>query len=322
MGLFTAVYPRSHSFASFKQISTVVVILTFMFAAPRFASALTTSLSRVSCGTNAYSGPGTDACSVYLASKTRARIYVALSSNNAAVTVPSGVTVKSGAMTTGFAATIASVTSTQTATISAQAGGLTVFFSITLSPSTTSGTAAASVSATSISFGSVVVNSVASQPITVSSVGTAPLVVNSEVVSGAGFSVSGATYPVTLNPGQSLTTEVQFAPTTATSYSGQLTLATSVSNKAVALSGTGTSYSFNLSWSAPTSSPDPVAGYNVYRALSGSTSFQRLNATIDKLTTFSDPSVQAGESYSYYVKSVDAQGVESPASNTISVTIQ
>jgi predicted phage tail protein len=145
--------------------------------------------------------------------------------------------------------------------------------------------------------------------------------VNSAIVTGAGFSVSGATLPTTLNPGQSLALEVQFDPTTAASYSGQLTIGTSVSNPTVALSGTGVSYAVDLSWAAPTGSTDPVVGYNIYRAPNGTTSFQRLNGTIDKLTTFTDSSVQAGGTYNYYVTSVDAQGVESPHSNTFSATV-
>jgi hypothetical protein len=319
MDWFTAVSRRSHPFVN--QLGKIVVILTFMFAAVGKSSAATTALNSVSCGSNAYSGPGTDACSVYLTATTRNKTYVALSSNNPAVVVPSQVTVWRGATSAGFNATVASVTTTQTATITAQAGGLTASFSITLSPSTTTGTAAVSVNATSISFGSVTLNSPVSQPLTVSSTGTAPLIVNSAIVSGAGFSVSGATLPATLNPGQSLALEAQFDPTTSSSYSGQLTIATSASNKTVALSGTGVSYAVNLSWSAPTSSTDPIAGYNVYRALSGTTSFQRLNGTIDTLTTFTDSSVQAGATYNYYVASVDAQGVESVPSNTFSATV-
>lgn len=33
----------------------------------------------------------------------------------------------------------------------------------------------------------------------------------------------------------------------------------------------------NLTWDAPSSSPDPVAGYNAYRAQSGSTNYTLLN---------------------------------------------
>lgn len=315
---FTEVSLRSTSFTCLIHFRKILPILGFMVAAASTSSAVT--LSRVSCGTNAYSGTGTDACSVYLAAHMRTRTYVTLSSNNPAVTVPSRVTVRSGAMSAGFGAAITSVTTTQTATITAQAGGTSAQFNITLSPSTTGG-AGVSVNATSISFGSVALNTTVAQPVIVSSTGSAPLTVNSALVSGAGFSVSGVTLPATLNPGQSSTLEVQFDPTTATSYSGQLAISTSVSSPTVTLSGTGAGYAVDLSWSAPTGSTDPVAGYNVYRAPSGTTSFQRLNTTVDTLTTYTDPSVQTGASYSYYVTSVDPNGVESTPSNTFTLAI-
>src|SRR5438876_10924095 len=110
MGWFTPVSLRSYSFALLNHLGKIVVILTFMAGASGMSSAATTTLSRVSCGSNAYRGAGTDACSVYLAAKTRTRTYVALSSNNSAVAVPSGVIVKPGAISTGFNATVASVT--------------------------------------------------------------------------------------------------------------------------------------------------------------------------------------------------------------------
>lgn len=318
---FIAVSSKYPSFAFLTRSAKLVAIPALMLAAVGILPAAAATVSRVSCGSNSYSGPGTDACSVSLTSTTRTRTYVALSSNNPAVTVPSQVTVRRGTTNAGFSATVAAVTTSQTAIITAQSGGQSASFSIALSPSTKTGTSAVSVNSTSISFGSVVLNSPVSQAVSVSSTGTAPATVNSAIVTGAGFSVSGATLPTTLNPGQSLALEVQFDPTTAASYSGQLTIGTSVSNPTVALSGTGVSYAVDLSWAAPTGSTDPVVGYNIYRAPNGTTSFQRLNGTIDKLTTFTDSSVQAGGTYNYYVTSVDAQGVESPHSNTFSATV-
>ena len=40
---------------------------------------------------------------------------------------------------------------------------------------------------------------------TLSSTGTAPVTINSAALSGTGFTMSGATFPVTLNPTQSAT---------------------------------------------------------------------------------------------------------------------
>jgi fibronectin type 3 domain-containing protein len=64
-----------------------------------------------------------------------------------------------------------------------------------------------------------------------------------------------------------------------------------------------------------------VAGYNVYRAPSGSTSYQQINPSLVTLTSYSDTSVQDGQTYDYIVESVDAEGNTSSPSNMASVPI-
>jgi fibronectin type 3 domain-containing protein len=77
----------------------------------------------------------------------------------------------------------------------------------------------------------------------------------------------------------------------------------------------------NLNWNAPANSPDPVAGYNVYRAPGASTTYQQLNASSLSQTAYVDDNVQDGQTYNYIVESVDAIGDTSVPSNTASVTI-
>ena len=91
----------------------------------------------------------------------------------------------------------------------------------------------------------------------------------------------------------------------------------------VALSGTGVdvSYQVDLTWDAPTSSPDPVTGYNVYRAPSGSSTYQQLNTTVVTQTSYIDNGVQNGQTYDYIVESVDSSGVTSTPSNMAAVPI-
>jgi fibronectin type 3 domain-containing protein len=146
-------------------------------------------------------------------------------------------------------------------------------------------------------------------------------------VTGTSFTLSsGPTFPVTLTPGQTATLGVEFDPTTAGAATGQLTVTSTSSTNGTAvitLSGTGTagSYAVDLSWDAPTDSTDPVAGYNVYRSPSGSSTYQLLNSLVDSQTTYVDSTVQSGQSYQYIVESVDGSGVESVPTSPITVTI-
>ncbi|MGA8044109.1 MAG: choice-of-anchor D domain-containing protein [Terracidiphilus sp.] len=183
-----------------------------------------------------------------------------------------------------------------------------------------------SVNATSISFGSINLNTPSTQSVTLSSTGTQAVTVSGATVTGTGFSLTGATFPTTLNPGQSTTLSVQFDPTTAGSATGQLTITSNSSTSTsvlIALSGTGqtASHSVTLTWAAPSSSPVPVVGYNVYRAPGGSTSYQQLNSSEVTQTTYVDSTVQSGQTYDYYVESVDSSGVQSSPSNTTVATI-
>jgi hypothetical protein len=183
-----------------------------------------------------------------------------------------------------------------------------------------------SINATSVAFGDVTLNTPATQAVTLSSTGTAAVTVDSAVVTGTGFTMSAATIPVTLTPGQLITLSVEFDPTAAGAATGQLTVTSTSSTNGtavIALTGTGTatSYAVDLSWTAPTTSTDPVVGYNVYRALSGSSTYQLLNSSVDTQTTYADSTVQDGEVYDYIVESVDDNGVESVPTSPVAVTI-
>ncbi len=181
------------------------------------------------------------------------------------------------------------------------------------------------ISSGSLSFGNVTVSSATRQSLTLTSTGASPVTVNSVTITGDGFSVIGGSFPVTLNPSQTMSLQVQFSPTATGSVSGQMTISsnsTSGSTVLIALSGTGTTvaHEVDLSWDAPASSTDPVAGYNIYRSV-GSGSFGLINLSVDQATVYVDNAVVSGTSYSYVVKSVDSSGVESIASNQITVTI-
>jgi hypothetical protein len=177
-----------------------------------------------------------------------------------------------------------------------------------------------------MSFGNVDLNSPATQSLTLTWPGTSSVTLSGATVTGAGFSVSGASFPLTLSPNQTSTLSVQFDPTAAGAVSGSLTITsstTSVGTVVIALSGTGvaSSYEVNLNWDAPTNSTDTIAGYNVFRSPSGGSSYAQLNSSVVTQTTYVDGAVQNGQTYDYIVESVDASGAESVPSNTAAVTI-
>ncbi len=186
-------------------------------------------------------------------------------------------------------------------------------------------TAAATLSfnSTSIAFGFVRVNSSATQSLTLTSVGTAPVTISAVTATGEGFTLSGITPPVRLDPGQTMILNVQFNPLTTGAATGQVRITSNSSTNGtveIGLNGTGTSHEVDLSWNAPISR-DSVAGYRIYRSSDGDTFFQLISPTLVTQTSFSDVQVQSGLTYHYVVKSIDTLGVESAPSNLTSVTI-
>jgi hypothetical protein len=108
------------------------------------------------------------------------------------------------------------------------------------SNSTSSGTLAAS--ATSLKFGNVVAGSSSPQTLTLTNKGTAAITISQATVTGAGFSVMGGMSSVSIAAGQNQAFQIQFAPKSAGSVSGSISIASDATNSplAVSLSGTGT----------------------------------------------------------------------------------
>ena len=233
--------------------STAVVALT---GTGQVANSTSTP-SALSCSNATMTGTGTDTCLLTLSAPAPSGgLSVALASSNPAVTLPAAVTVPANATSTGFTATVASVSSAQAVTLTASEGGVSRSFALQLNAAT----ATLSINATSVAFGDVTLNTPATQPVILTSTGTVPVTVNAATVSGAGYTISGATFPITLNPGQAITLNVQFDPTVTGVATGQLTIASnssSGSTAVVALTGTGqvVTHEVDLSWDAPSSSP-------------------------------------------------------------------
>lgn len=282
-----------------------------------------TALQSLSCSKASLAGPGTDTCTIALRSPAqRSNLRLSLRSSSSAVAVPPSAFIPVGSSTATFTATVAAVPANQTVTLTARNWHSTARYSITLTPAQAQTSSTLSVNATSISFGNVAINQAATQTVVLTAQG-GPVTVNSLAASGAGFSFSGSSLPVTINAGQSLSLNVKFAPTSAGNATGGLAIGSSAGSRTVALSGasSATTQKVNLTWAAPTSQSSPLAGYNVYRATGGTSSYQELNSSVTTTTSFTDSSVQSGETYQYYVESVDSSGQASTPSNTATIIV-
>ena len=95
---------------------------------------------------------------------------------------------------------------------------------------------------TSLPFGSVQVGNSANLSETLTNTGGSSLTITQANVTGAVFSISGLSLPLTLKANQSVTFTATFAPTSAGAASGSLSVVSNASNSPlnIALSGTGT----------------------------------------------------------------------------------
>src|SRR5256712_68373 len=106
----------------------------------------------------------------------------------------------------------------------------------------------------SASFGDVAAGTRNTQTITLINSGTGNMTISQATPSGNGFSMTGLTVPLTLSAGQRTSFNVGFAPTSAGSITGSLSLVSDAPNSpsAIALSGTGVTSTFLLT-ASPTS---------------------------------------------------------------------
>src|SRR5712691_6425384 len=98
-------------------------------------------------------------------------------------------------------------------------------------------------SPSSVTFGNTQVGSSQTQHEALTNSGNSTLTISQAAVTGAGFSLSGLSLPLSLNKGQSVTFSVLFTPKVVGSTSGGLTIVSNASTQAlpIALSGTGIS---------------------------------------------------------------------------------
>ncbi len=207
---------------------------------------------------------------------------------------------------------------TFTPTLGGESGGSLFIFGPRLNiPLTGTGTVAAAgqltVAPSPLNFGSVTVGTTATELISLSASGGS-VTVYSGTSGNSQFALDGATFPLTIAAGQSVSYDVAFAPQNAGADSSTLSFASNASNPLAieTLSGTGLAqvYSVNLSWN----STQNVTGYNVYRCLTANGKYTQINSVLDPNTAYTDTTVTAGQTYYYEATSVSSNGVESPKS--------
>jgi Abnormal spindle-like microcephaly-assoc'd, ASPM-SPD-2-Hydin len=175
-----------------------------------------------------------------------------------------------------------------------------------------------------LSFNDVAVGSSSSLTSTLTNDGKSEIDVSEVTVAGAGLTATGVSAGTILTPGQSVPVTVTFTPASAeTLKDAKIKVVSNAvdSPLTIGVSGTGkmAAHSVELSWNPSTTSG--VVGYNVFRAVtSGGFGKTPLNPSPVAGTTYTDTTVQAGQTYFYVTEAVGANGSSSD-SNEVSVTI-
>jgi len=186
-----------------------------------------------------------------------------------------------------------------------------------------SGTRVISASATTEAFGNVSVGSAATADLSLTDTGNSSVTISGVSYTGGGVSGSGGA-SVTLNPEQSTTLTVKFAPTKAGSVTGSVVVTSNATDSpfTIAVSGSGVAaatHSVSLHWAASASSG--VAGYDVYRSTVSGGPYSKLASESATVLDYTDSDVQPAATYYYVVTSVDSNGAESAYSSQVSAAI-
>jgi Cep192 domain 4/Abnormal spindle-like microcephaly-assoc'd, ASPM-SPD-2-Hydin len=167
-------------------------------------------------------------------------------------------------------------------------------------------------SPTSLNFPNTLVGHSTVLPVIITNTGTAAVTISSASVSGAGFTLSDLSLPLTLTARQSSSFSLTFAPTKTGTFSGTASLTSNATNSPTteSLSGPGgIGHSVSLTWRSSKSTG--VIGYNVYRAVLWGAQSCGQNPRFAKITalpvsgiSYTDRTVNAGQTYCYAATSV------------------
>ena len=180
-----------------------------------------------------------------------------------------------------------------------------------------------SASPASLSFGSLTTGTSATQSVTITNTGNSSVSISQISASGTGYARSALALPLSLAASQSTSFSVTFAPASAGSLPGSVTVVSNATNSplVIALSGTGAtpvSHAVALSW---TPSSSAYSGFNVYRGTTSGGPYTRVDASMVSSATYNDATVISGQTYYYVATQVDSTGAESGFSTEVSATI-
>jgi len=184
---------------------------------------------------------------------------------------------------------------------------------------TTSAVGQLSISPASLSYSSVPVGTTDTLPITVSATGGS-VTIASDSTNNSQFVLTGASFPLTIPSGSSMSFNVAFTPQNSGTISGSLSFTSTASNSPnESLTGIGaaTAYTVNLSWNQSSS----AVGYNIYRSTSSTGSYTKINPALDSNTAYADGTVAANTTYYYAATSVNSSGMESSPSAPVQVQV-
>jgi P pilus assembly chaperone PapD len=179
------------------------------------------------------------------------------------------------------------------------------------------------VSPASLAFGNVLVNGSATQQLMLKNGGNSIISISGGSINGNGLSATGVAAG-TLAPGQTAVVTAEFAPKTAGSITGGITIKSNASNGgsiSVPVTGTGVVATrvVNLQW-LPSSSTG-VIGYYVYRSTVSGGPYSKVVGSPIAGTTYSDNNVISGTEYYYVVTAVGTDGNESTYSAQVTVSV-
>jgi hypothetical protein len=237
------------------------------------------------------------------------------------ITTPA--TVAAG-QTATFTVTFSPLTATSASgSVTVTSNGTNPTLTIPLAGTGTTTAGVLTASPTPIAEGSVVAGTSGTASGSLTATGT-NVTVTAASSSNSRFAISGLSLPAIVPAGQSVPFTVTYSPLVAGADSATLTFTSNAQSTTTTDTATGTGtpapvHTVSLSWNASTS-PN-ISGYNIYRAVYGSScgAYSKINgATLDTLTTYTDSAVNNGTNYCYATTAVDSSNAESGYSNIVS----